>query len=60
MKEYDSILDKVRQSQQQDNIDIEEKYQTLNASKEEAKRLNDEFIGSEHLLIAIMQETEGK
>ena len=32
----------------------------IQRSKEEAKRLNDEFIGSEHLLIAIMQETEGK
>ncbi len=31
----------------------------IERSKEEAKRLNDEFIGSEHLLIAIVQETEG-
>jgi len=31
----------------------------IERSKDEAKRLNDEFIGSEHLLIAIVQETEG-
>ena len=31
----------------------------IERSKEESKRLNDEFIGSEHLLIAIVQETEG-
>ncbi len=31
----------------------------IQRSKEESQRLNDEFIGSEHLLIAIMQETEG-
>ena len=31
----------------------------IERSKNEAKRLNDEFIGSEHLLIAIVQENEG-
>jgi len=31
----------------------------IERSKEEAKRLNDEFIGSEHILIAVVQETEG-
>ena len=31
----------------------------LDRAKEEAKRLNDDFIGTEHLLIAVVQEDQG-
>ena len=31
----------------------------LELAKEEAKRLNDEFIGTEHLLVAVVQEDQG-
>ena len=33
--------------------------QTLERAKEEADRLSDEFIGTEHLLIAVVQEDQG-
>ena len=31
----------------------------LEGAKEEAKRLNDDFIGTEHLLVAVVQEDQG-
>ena len=31
----------------------------LERAKEEAKRLNDDFIGTEHLLVAVLQEDQG-
>ena len=38
MKKYEDVFGKLREAQKQDNIDIEEKYQTLNNSKNAAKQ----------------------